>query len=1218
MTTSDLNVSPGTVPVNVPDVPGHSQVEGRVTVDEGKAGLGKVQIVPASQSRGNHDEGVISVEQDLGLAEVHESKLAAAKSKMAELDGPERDVYETLNVLLVQDGNIQDLLTVMTNQVCHKDWPNKQVYREACHAQIGKQFYQLDNTELKLLRDRLDSKEIHALCQTLENPESILKGARYPEQTESVLRQIGEHLRMMQTVVGINPPLSPERPKSNLKEAKKEVKKFISALEKKTCRVKLSMDGETVVATHNKYFHDEQFGSAKDEIIDFFSATEVMSKVKESEKYPDLSELFSIDFKRTNIILENSDGSMELLNPVLGGEVEKQAVDRIREFCGDRKFLVSSLLGQRLHLYGTRILIHMLINADEVDKRHLPGMNGGNGTLFRLKANSDGSFEVNGEYDARVSSSASIADGCAGTDMTMMNVKNSHFNVKFQIKVDPDGELKPGRFDFDYVSVPMLGVDGLLTNNYPFVLESPVLQRKGTLAIGVAWAKKLGFAATGFLQHLQIDRQEAQALAKQMVQQPQSSKGPEDNLAQQKIADLRRDRKSPPKQVAELQTTYDTAMSKIGEINLTMKRESSLNPDPTQVLADLADLAEHGEALRSLQQDILIVLAELVQAEQKDGNLMTVYGGIFEACEEVLLGIDMLRADRQTAQVTEQGKIDAKNLGQDKEARLRMAQLQATAMRIALSEAVFKVVEISNVLGSGGVALLEEVADREQNIKTNLDNVAAGRAEPLHVGKGVGGKELENAKKQVRNQLGRQKGKLPREHSKLSEAQLMRVRVDKFIADHPETEAAFAGWELNYERALAEELSKQVGKPVTTALLNQDEHGQWRCFVSNLSPLAPNPQGGVKLPKCDNNRGMPSIVRNSVHVPNLMLSELRDSQDGILFKGLRHGTIDACDINAKAMASTSVEDRDVLVRNLTSGGNYSAHSNSGEAGAGALLKATGARAARQKANEIGARELVQAAVLADPALMEKALAGQEVEVTLDSIHLLSPEVLGPRPREASEKRMMLNQRRALNSLNAGDAVSIKIADKEGNERDVRVKAKVNMLTIGASEYRGFARLKRLVQRIVGWNRIDRLNRDALQELVGPLNGRKELGGAAGTMLRDHDEKNTPEDKARKAVVTQLGLDIKELIRSKKYRRAGGDRELASRIAMLSYLLGRTPVYDCRSGCQRTSVLDKAVKELALKIGQGQVPKLSDDPDYFLHAMISLNSGNLEVQRNNLN
>ena len=138
---------------------------------------------------------------------------------------------------------------------------------------------------------------------------------------------------------------------------------------------------------------------------------------------------------------------------------------------------------------------------------------------------------------------------------------------------------------------------------------------------------------------------------------------------------------------------------------------------------------------------------------------------------------------------------------------------------------------------------------------------------------------------------------------------------------------------------------------------------------------------------------------------------------------------------------------------------------------------------------------------------------------------------------------------------------------------------VNQIALGVSEYRGFARLRNVPRSLIGWNRINRLNSPALENLLGPL-AKRELAGVAGAVAMEDPEKQTAEQDERRKMIAKLGNEIKEQVRNKDLQRSGR-ATLAGRTASFAEQLAREdPGLRCQTGVHRCSLLDEAVKKMA--------------------------------------
>lgn len=75
-------------------------------------------------------------------------------------------------------------------------------------------------------------------------------------------------------------------------------------------------------------------------------------------------------------------------------------------------------------------------------------------------------------------------------------------------------------------------------------------------------------------------------------------------------------------------------------------------------------------------------------------------------------------------------------------------------------------------------------------------------------------------------------------------------------------------------------------------------------------------------------------------------------------------------------------------------------------------------------------------------------------------------------------------------------------------------------------------------------------------------------------------------------------------------------KIVSRLAYVSHLMGDTPLFNCKSGKDRTGQLDSEVKMFAAMSARGQTPNVDSAELKPTRGQFSLNTGNLEMQRLN--
>lgn len=248
-----------------------------------------------------------------------------------------------------------------------------------------------------------------------------------------------------------------------------------------------------------------------------------------------------------------------------------------------------------------------------------------------------------------------------------------------------------------------------------------------------------------------------------------------------------------------------------------------------------------------------------------------------------------------------------------------------------------------------------------------------------------------------------------------------------------------------------------------------------------------------------------------------------------------------------------------------------------------------------------ARETLLLEIARDPRFLEKIKADKSILFT--SVSLLSPDSLRQKIFDVihtdgfNEREMMDMHLQAWRDLQAEiDADGISINGKP-------LKATILPMNFGVNinAFNPIAK-KPLVGEVVSGFEYANVNAndESLQKLLGL--------GSPGTqsLLGDFIDEQTKllsaeQDPGKKNeiqknmdIVLVLGRQIADLYRGDKYKDAGNDPyKIASRIAVLSYMLGGGTTFNCKSGKDRTGQLDTEAKFLAIQIAtSGVVP----DPD----------------------
>ncbi len=274
---------------------------------------------------------------------------------------------------------------------------------------------------------------------------------------------------------------------------------------------------------------------------------------------------------------------------------------------------------------------------------------------------------------------------------------------------------------------------------------------------------------------------------------------------------------------------------------------------------------------------------------------------------------------------------------------------------------------------------------------------------------------------------------------------------------------------------------------------------------------------------------------------------------------------------------------------------------------------------REQANIHRAVESVRVAVTDNQPILQEALRRQregiEEPVTLH-ISSLSLVTAG----WGGDDRLWQDQKAAWEAISRGEPILMPVWDPVANDY-VNIQVKVNVLAFnwgvnpGAMGVWHKCGVDVPIPRF-GWtDEVLETNRASLHQLVGSLNPKDQLGGLLGEYLARDDVSEKD-----KRIARDLAAQIREIWNDESFKKGEGDvYKIASRIAVLTDMIGGTPMFNCKSGKDRTGHLDAEIKFLAAVIHEtGKVPpygKLSEEhQDVFTE--FALHGGNHEIQRYN--
>ena len=256
---------------------------------------------------------------------------------------------------------------------------------------------------------------------------------------------------------------------------------------------------------------------------------------------------------------------------------------------------------------------------------------------------------------------------------------------------------------------------------------------------------------------------------------------------------------------------------------------------------------------------------------------------------------------------------------------------------------------------------------------------------------------------------------------------------------------------------------------------------------------------------------------------------------------------------------------------------------------------------RAEANVNRAKETVIAAFLADPANAQRIQNG-EINILMTSVSLLTPDSARHTFQKggvSDECQMLMEQKAAWDTV-ARDGVTFQY-----NGQNITIRPQIFTFNLGvnagAVKYSGIA-----------------------PDIAGGWTRSAEMNHAAHEALHAHVQafvNNTAiPEKTRNAVKT-LFNQCAAILNAGGERKDGHDAyKVAARYAVLTYLMGGTPCWNCKSGKDRTGQMDVECKFLAALIARGEeIPepgaKLTKAQQGLFRA-IAFEGGNFEMQRQN--
>ena len=286
--------------------------------------------------------------------------------------------------------------------------------------------------------------------------------------------------------------------------------------------------------------------------------------------------------------------------------------------------------------------------------------------------------------------------------------------------------------------------------------------------------------------------------------------------------------------------------------------------------------------------------------------------------------------------------------------------------------------------------------------------------------------------------------------------------------------------------------------------------------------------------------------RNTIHAANLWSTKLLASDDTVLFNGIRHSSLSSPDLGEDERAESAKNKVAEVIR-------------------AALLS--------KYEKEIN-----------DSILNNKELT-EPLDLKLTSTSLLTLMDFKFAKIKETEKTQFEDQMKAFSNAKE----SLKGIEINGKKIPIKFdfiqfSTGINNIALGESIF-----LKAINSS--GWNEADKINRNSLITLIGSLDENSDPLGWAGEYLQRENVTQLQKDK-----VTLLVNEIRSIFNSKMHHTENNDRfALPKRLVLLTHLIDATPAFNCKSGKDRTGMIDAEVKALAAHLStQKDSKKLSTE------------------------
>jgi hypothetical protein len=355
----------------------------------------------------------------------------------------------------------------------------------------------------------------------------------------------------------------------------------------------------------------------------------------------------------------------------------------------------------------------------------------------------------------------------------------------------------------------------------------------------------------------------------------------------------------------------------------------------------------------------------------------------------------------------------------------------------------------------------------------------------------------------------------------------------------------------------------QLSKQLATGYLERTQRSQaWSTYSRvHKFPLSGSPDSKIiamqsTLTPASELQGLSNTFVNGVlgissmnsketqHAVNLWKTEFTtvEPSDGISFKGFRHGVLDAYGIKEES--------------------------------------------ARDEANLNKASELVRAAASEMRSAITKSDSGQWT-IPMVSVSLQTGG-FSPTPKTyfRADTEMISAQEKALQSLAEGDGIDMPGPDPNGKEGPWKLKPVVNQFFIGVND---------LALGIFTnhWSKYEDKNNAAIAALLEQADTQLDRLKTQYRSSASAGEMTNAALSNRISVIEELTEQIRGLQADGQYKKVNNDPyKFPPRILLLAHLLGNAACFNCKSGKDRTGMVDIEIKALLQSINRNIVQRES--------------------------